>query len=140
VSSIAASRKFPWQVVRGPLSLIAAYVISYNIAHGVDKSQWWFPFILVAIATLTTVFEGIYDGALPGDGLGPKDMSNFTCMLVSLGIPAVAVVSGTFHNGWYWWAGSLAVLLVNLMLYFGFRQRGLSCLVVAVCLLGLSFS
>jgi hypothetical protein len=138
VSSIAASHKFPWQVLRGPASLIAAYVIGFNIVHGVDKNQWWFPFALVAIAALTTIFEGIYDEPLPGSGIGPMDMSNFTCMLASLGIPVVAFVSGIFHGDWYWWAGSLAVFLANMMLYFGFRQRGDSCLLIAVCLLGLS--
>lgn len=138
MSSVVASRKFPWQVVRGPFSLIAAYVVGYNIANGVDKNQWWFPLALAAVALLTVMLEGVYDEPLPGDGLGPLDMSNVTCMLLGLAVPIAAVLGGAFHDDWYWWAGALAVFLMNMVIYFGFRQRGLSGTVVVVCLLALA--
>jgi hypothetical protein len=138
VSSVTASRKFPWSAFRGPLSLIAAYVIGFNVVHHVGKSQWWFPFLVAAGALITMLFEDIYDEDLPGRWFGPMDMSNITCMFLGLGIPAVAFVCGIFRGGWHWWAASLIVLVVNAIIYFGFRQRGLSGLVVVVCLLGLA--
>ena len=138
MSSVTASHRFPWQVFRGPASLVAAYVVGYNVVHDVANNQWWFPFAFAALAVLTVFFEGVYDEPLPGGALGPRDMSNITCMLLALGIPAVAVIGGAFHSGWYWWVGALAVFLVNTILYFGFRQRGLSGLVVVVCLFALA--
>lgn len=138
MSYTAASRVFPWQVVRGPAALVACYVVAYNVLHHVDKYQWWFPFGAALLALLTTAFEGIYDEPLPGGFFGPRDMSNVTCMLLSLAIPATAFVCGVIKGDGLWWVGGLAVLALNGLLYFGFRQRGFSGTVVCVCLLGLA--
>jgi len=138
VSSTAASRTFPWQVIRGPAALFACYVAGFNVLHHVDHYQWWGTFGPALLALLTTAFEGIYDEPLPGKLFGPRNMSNFTCMLLSLAIPATVFVCGIIKGNGLWWVGGLAVLGLNGLLYFGFRQRGLTGTVVVACLLGLT--
>jgi len=124
VSSVSTPHPFPFYIFRGVPALIACYIVGYNVLYDTSKNQWWIAAGFAAFSLVVGFFD-VYDREM-GDGfLGPMKVSNIMWLVLVLGVPVTTLVCGIIEPDTLAIVVGACVMVVNLMLLSGFRERGL---------------